>query len=166
MLGHVGRRDQVLGQGARVVRQELDPQLAAGRRVVVHHPADAGDELDDVLGQVVRRGRLAGEQDSARRHVQARVGPQPVVPDHHLDGVQELSLVLVDALDLDVEDGVRVERDARGGLDPVHEPGLGGPLGRQELVLEAGVVGQHVHLAQAGHVGHPLGPGHTGEELR
>ena len=65
------------------------------------------DELDDELGQVVRRRRLAGEEERPRRHLEARVLPQPVVEHDDAQRVEQLPLVLVDALDLAVEDRVR-----------------------------------------------------------
>ena len=113
LLGDVAGRDQPLGERDGVVRQELDPELAADVRVVVDHGADVVDQLDDELREPVRRGRLAGEQERPGRDVQRRVRAEAVVADHDLEHVQQLPLVLVDALDLRVEDRVGVERDAR-----------------------------------------------------
>ena len=61
LLGDVAGRDQPLGQGDGVVRQEDDPELAADVGVVVDHGADVVDQPDDELGEAVRRGGLAGE---------------------------------------------------------------------------------------------------------
>ena len=71
------------------------------------------EELDDELGQLVGGRRLAGEEERARRHLEVRVLPQPVVEHDDAQRVQELPLVLVDALDLAVEDRIRVDASRR-----------------------------------------------------
>ena len=84
---------------------DLEPP--ADGRVGVDHRGHVVDQVDDHLGQVVRRRRLAGEEDRPRRHVEPRVLAQAVVEDQDVQDVQELPLVLVDPLDLDVEDASR-----------------------------------------------------------
>ena len=58
---------------------------------------------------MVGRSRLAGEQEHARRHRKVGLLPQPVVEDHDVHRVQQLSLVFMDALDVAVEDGIRID---------------------------------------------------------
>ena len=62
-------------------------------------------ELDDQLGVVIARRRLAGEEFDARHPVQLGMRADLVVERHGLDDVEQLALVFVDALDLDVEHG-------------------------------------------------------------
>ena len=85
------------------VRQEHDLHAAVDVRVVVDGLADGGDQLDDPLGHEVTRRRLAAEDEGARRDAQRRVLLEPVVQRDDVQHVEVLALVLVDALDLDVE---------------------------------------------------------------
>ncbi len=67
-----------------------------------------------------------------------------VVERHGLDDVQKLALVLVDALDLDVEKRRGVEPDAQPLVDQRRQPLLVGALDRREALAEGRVVGQRV----------------------
>ena len=95
------------------------------------------DELDDELGQVVGRRRLAGEEERPRRHLEVRILAQPVVEHHDAQRIEQLPLVFVDALDLAIEDGVRVHRLTGGRLEPVGKLRLGFALGLAEGVAKA-----------------------------
>ena len=69
--------------------------------------------------------------------------------------VQVLALVLVDALDLDVEERRRVDRDAGALADAARERLLVGALDRAPSVLEGGVVGERLERAKPRQIGHP-----------
>ena len=73
--------------------------------------------MDDLLGHVVRRGGLAGEDDATRRCVVSQAVQDGVVVGNHMQHVQQLPLVFVNTLDLHVEQAVGVERDACLALD-------------------------------------------------
>ena len=75
--------------------------------IAVDRVGEIVDELDDQLGQLVGGRRLAGEEESARRHLEIGVLAQPVVKHHDAQRVQQLPLVFVDALDLAIEDACR-----------------------------------------------------------
>ena len=112
--------------------------------------ADVVDQLDDQLGQAVGRGRLAGEEERPRRHVQRRVRPQAVVEHDDVQHVEQLPLVLVDALDLAVEDRCRGRRPARSSaLSQSANRTLAARLACRNCVAEAGVVGQRARAAAA-----------------
>ena len=64
---------------------------------------DVVGELDDQLGVVIARRRLAAEELHARHPVALRMRADLVVERDRLDDVEQLALVFVDALDLDVE---------------------------------------------------------------
>ena len=51
---------------------------------------------------------LPGKEESSRRHFQIRLGTQAIVQYYDVQRIQELSLVLVDALDLTVENRLRI----------------------------------------------------------
>ena len=65
------------------------------------------DQPDDGLGHVVRRRGLAGEDHGARHPVGVGLGQDGQVARHHVQQVEQLALVFVDALDLHVEQAVR-----------------------------------------------------------
>ena len=60
---------------------------------------------------------LAGEDLHARRPVPFRVRADLIVQRHRLDEIEQLALVFVDALDLHVEQGVRIDADGLVGID-------------------------------------------------
>ena len=80
--------------------------------VVVDDVSDAVDELDDQLGHVVARRSLAAKEDGTRHNIGAlgfahRLDLAIAIDDR--ENVEQLTLVLVEALDVDVEQhGVRI----------------------------------------------------------
>ena len=84
------------------------------------------DEVDDALGHGVARGGLGAEQEGLGREVQAGIILQALVQVDDLQDVQQLALVLVQALYLHIEDGVGVQHHT------LVLPGVGG---KGQLVL-------------------------------
>lgn len=72
------------------------------------------------------------------------------------ESVHELSLVLVDTLDLNREEGVRVDRQAESALDVFSKPDFVGELDVVELLHECCIVDLGLELAQKHGVGEPL----------
>src|SRR5207253_4550624 len=83
------------------------------------------EELDNNLSQLIGGRRFAGEEESARRRIKVRMLSQSVVEHHNAQGVEQLPLVLVDALDLAIKDTVRVYRFAGRPLEPIGKLRLG-----------------------------------------
>ncbi len=110
------------------------------RFVRVDDAGDVVDELDDALGHHVARRRLAREDHRARHGERLGVRPQLVVTRHDVQQVEQLPLVLVDALDLHVEQRVHVEVDADATLHLGVEAPLVGQLDLAELAPELGVL--------------------------
>ena len=67
--------------------------------------------MDDVLGDGVGRGRLGSKEQGDGSARQAAVENLKIFPDR-VQGVHLLALILVQALDLDVVDRIRVDGDA------------------------------------------------------
>src|SRR5262249_22873292 len=95
----------------------------------------------------------AGEKERTWSHLDVRICAQPVVQDPDPQCIEQLSLVLVDALDLAVEDGVRIDRQTRCGLEPIRKLHFGLMFGLAIRITEALVVikrlepGQLVQIA-------------------
>ena len=70
-----------------------------------------------------------------------------VVAGDDVQDIQQLSLVLVNPFDLNVEQRVRVKNDARFALDVVGQTGLVGVLGAGKGGAESFVVGQRPQFA-------------------
>jgi hypothetical protein len=83
-----------------------------------------------------------------RRQIQLGIRAQAVVEHHHTKGVEQLPLVFVDALDLAVKDGVRIDHLPADLLEPVGELHLGFALGAKERLLEIRIRGQRFEPAQ------------------
>ena len=148
LLGQVGGRVDQLTALHVEVGQEGDLETAVDVGVVVDRLAHRVDELDDQLGDVVAGRGLAAENESARGDVEPRVLLEPVVQGDDVQRVEVLALVLVNALDLNVEHPVRVELDARLRRDQVRQPGLVLPLDRAPALLEGRIVGVSLQTAQ------------------
>ena len=106
LVGNIARRNQALGQRDIVFGQEKHLDFSARHGVAVNGARQVVDELDDDFGQVICGRRFAGEQKCARRHFEVWIGAQPVVKHDNAQGVEQLPLVFVDALDLAIENGV------------------------------------------------------------
>ena len=148
LLRQVGAGHDELGHRHAVVRHEHHLQPAAQARVVVDHLADVVDQPDDLLGHVVARRGLAGEDHGARHPVALRVGQDVLVARHHVQQVEQLPLVFVDALDLHVEQAVRIDLQADGRGNVLGQALLVGQLDGEEFVAERGVFGQRPQPAQ------------------
>ena len=118
LLRQVGGGNDHLGQAHIVVGQEHDPQTVARDRIIVDHPGDLVDQLDDQLGLGVARGRLAGEDFDARDPVPRRVIAHRAIDGDRLQDVEQLALVFMDALDLHVEQRIGIEPQAEAIARP------------------------------------------------
>jgi hypothetical protein len=65
-LRNVASRNNDLCNGDIVIRNEYNLEEITNSRIVVHHIGDTVNQLDDKLGNVVSRGRLASKDDYTR----------------------------------------------------------------------------------------------------
>jgi len=103
VLRDVVRGDDDLGERHVVIGDEDDLEEVADLCVAVDDAADRVDEADDALRHVVARRRLAAEDRDARDDAAAlggRHGFDRVVAVDAVERIEQLALVLVDALDL------------------------------------------------------------------
>ena len=122
LLGEVGGADQAFGERNAVVRHEYDLETVADDRILVHQACDVVRELDDELGALVAAGRLAGEDLDAVRPRRVRFSPDRLPQRDGFEDVEELALVLMDALDVNVEQRGRLDRDAGQVAKQAREP--------------------------------------------
>ena len=106
LFGQVGCGDDALGQADAVVGDKHDLELVTHAGILIHRIGHIVDQLDDQLGHVVGRGRFAGEHDHTRHHIGLRVAQDALVARDHVQDVEQLALVFVDALDLHIKHGV------------------------------------------------------------
>mmetsp|Transcript_41521 Transcript_41521/g.96930 ORF Transcript_41521/g.96930 Transcript_41521/m.96930 type:complete len:774 (+) Transcript_41521:686-3007(+) len=151
-----------------VVGDEDELQVLRGVGVVVDDGADSVCERNDLLGHKVPGGRLAPDEAGALDNVLALVGRHAldrVVAVDDLKDVEELALVLVDALDLDVKHGVGVDVDVHRLLDVLGEALLVLELRLHQLVENLVVRLKLVEAVEEGEVLDPLvGPEALGDE--
>ena len=148
LLRDVTGRDELLGDRDTVVRHEDHSDTPMHRGVAVNGARDVIDELDDELGEVIGWRGLAGEEERARRHIKSWIRAQPIVEHNHMQHVQELPLVFVDALDLRVEERLWIDDRSAVAFQPVSKSCLGFPLGPTDRVAEALVVRQRLQFLQ------------------
>ena len=111
------------------------------------------DHLDDPLGHGVARGGLGAEEEQVGGHLHVGVIPELLIEMDDVHHVQQLALVLVEALHLHVKDGVGVQDDPLFPLGVLGEGHLVGLLDVLEVLQHSGVVGVGVQLLQGGGVG-------------
>ena len=113
-------------------------------------------QLDDQLGHVIGRSGLAGNDHRARRPVSSihtiGVGNDGLVARHHVQDVEQLPLVFVDALDLHIEQAGRVDDDAQLTPDQIGQALLVGGLDGEELLAETDVGGQRRQRLDLGQI--------------
>ena len=133
-------------------------EFVADARVVVDDAADIVDQADDGLGRHIARCRLAREDGDARHPVRLRIGDDVLVTRDHVQHVEQLPLVFVDALDLHVEQTVRADLDAGAMFDVRSEAGLVGAFDGHELVAENSVVELRFNLLELAQMRAPVRP--------
>ena len=106
LFGQVGCGDDALGQADAVVGDKHDLELVTHAGILIHRIGHIVDQLNDQLGHVVRRGRFAGEHDHTRHHIGLRITQDALVARDHVQEVEQLALVFVDALDLHIKHGM------------------------------------------------------------
>ncbi len=104
---------------------------------------------------MVGRCRLAGKEKCPRGHLQLRILPQPVVEHDDAQGVEELPFIFMDAFDLTIEDGVRINGLAALRLKPLGKLHFCRALRLADRVAEPLVAGQFLELGQLGEIGNP-----------
>src|SRR5262249_47813944 len=109
--------------------------------------------------------RLPSEEKGSGCQLLLWILAKPVVKDDDTERIEELSLVLMDALHLAVEDGVGVHDLARRSLEPVGEQGLGLSLGLAELQPEALVLGERLQTTELSQVDDPAIADRSGNRL-
>ena len=109
LLGQLTGGHQLLSQGDAVVLQEDHLQLILTDGIGVDLGGQGVDELNDPLGNMVAGGRLGAKQEGLGSKLHVGVIPQLIIEVYDVQDIQQLTLILVQTLDLYVEDGVGVE---------------------------------------------------------
>ena len=107
LLGDVAGGDELFGPADVVVLHHHHTQPGAHLGIGLNELAQAEDEVDDVLGHDIGGGGLGAENHGDGTGGQNAVFDVQVLLDD-VQGVHLLALVLVEALDLDVKDGLGV----------------------------------------------------------
>ena len=85
--------------------------MVAGLGIAVEFFRDAVDQLYNELGHVITGSRLPGKYDGSRHRRAGRLFFDPVVQGDGVEHAQQLPFVFVDTLDLNIEQGVRIQSD-------------------------------------------------------
>ena len=148
LLGEIRRRNDGFREADVVVRQERDLEPVADIGIVVDDVRDIVGELDDQLGPRIARRRLAGEDLDTRRVGRTGIALDLPIDRGRRDDIQQLALVLVDALDLHVEQRVRADDNAEPILDHRRQGLLAVPAQLGDAVLHRRIVDKGLEPAQ------------------
>src|SRR4029434_9463244 len=96
-----------------VVRNEGNAKSSSNRSIIVHYVGHRVGELDDSLRHHVSGRSLTRKYDCARRRTAFRVVLKAVIERDDVKQVQMLPLVLMEALNLDVEHTCGISRNSR-----------------------------------------------------
>ena len=133
--------------------------------MLVNQPGQGVDVADDQLGAVVAGGRLGAEDEAAGLHLEGGIVHQAVVEHLHMQGVEHLALVLMQALGLGVEDEAGVNLRTLAILDEFGEALLVVPLDLGEFLAEGRVVGEGLEVLHQAGVLDPLGADGVADQL-
>ena len=113
--------------------------------IIIDLVPNCGNQLDDGLGVVVAWSSLATDGydswDKLASSLVLRSVEDGQVPVNNVKNVHELSLILVDSLDLDIVKGIKRYIEAGVLLNPCLQLGLVLPLDLDESILKGLVCG-------------------------
>ena len=139
-----------------VVFDVNDLQEVTDVLVIVDDFANAADQVDDRLSHPVAWSRLAAEDRHARCEFLTLFGAHCLdrqISVNDAEDVQLLPLVLVYALDLDVEECFGVDANARRVYDVLRQADFVGVLDLLPLLFEVLVVKEMFEFVQLGQIG-------------
>ena len=138
----------MLGERHAIVLQKHHLQPVAADGIGIDLGGKGVDEVNDALGDRIARRSLRAKEEHPRLHGAAGVILQLLVEIENVHGVEQLALVLVQALDLHVEDRVRVEYGALRLFDVSGKVELIGALDLAKAVKDRSVVRIRFQLLQ------------------
>ena len=103
--------------------------------------------MDDVFGEEVAGCGLGTEDEDAGMEVGSGIVEDLTIEGDDVQQVEVLALVFVEALDLDVKDGVRADMDAAGVLDDFGEDDFVAALDVVVALTEGAVVSEGIEAA-------------------
>ena len=133
-------------------------------RIAVDHVGHGIDQFDDQFGQVVGRCRLSGEDDGARHHVRLRGGFDAVKKSDDVEHIEQLAFVFVDALDLDIEQGVGIDAQFDFAQDVTCQSLFIGLFGGHPPLAEVGVFGIRNEFLQPFQIADPIRTDDRGDQ--
>ncbi|SCH33629.1 Uncharacterised protein [uncultured Clostridium sp.] len=156
LLRYICCSEDQLCVGDTVILDKDNLDLAVNRRVVVDHVCHGVDKLDGQLCAAVACCCLCSEDKGSRIEFHIRMLFDLIIQIHHMQDVQQLTLVLMQSLNLYIEDGARVYGDTVVLLDVFRQTHLVLILDVHEFLLRLLVVCVDFQLADLGQVGDPL----------
>ena len=109
LLGDIGGGNDSFRSGHAVVFHKADLQLVLAGRILVDVVLHGEEQLDDAFGCLVACSRLGTEDIGARQKFHIGIVAQLQLKIRNAHGAEELPLVLVQTLDLDIDDGIRIQ---------------------------------------------------------
>ena len=156
LLGYIRCSENDLAVGDLVILDEDDLQLVVKGRIIVDGLCDRVDQLDDQLRDLIACRCFRTENECSRIELHSRILEQLIPEVHDVQDIQELSLVLMQTLDLNVEDRVRIDIHAVMLVDIVRKALLVAQLNAHELLLRLLVVDEETKLRNLGEICDPL----------
>ena len=120
LLADLRCRHQQFGGAHIIILNVHHLEVFAHARVAVNEPRQGVDVADDQLGAEIPRRGLGAKEEHTRGRIVIRILQDAVVQHLNVQGVEQLALVLVQALGLHIKNEVWVQLYA---LPPLNEPG-------------------------------------------
>jgi hypothetical protein len=154
VLADFGSRDDDFGIGDTVVGEIDDLKESTNLLMIVNNICDAVDEFDDSFGIDIPRGSLTTNEYGSWEDLESifRGGIKNLkVSMNDVESIHQLSLVLVNSLHHDIEDGVLIDCDVAVSLHPLRQSRLVHLLHLNPLLLELWIIlilGESAQLLQ------------------
>src|SRR5690349_23258904 len=102
---------------------------------------------------MVSRRRLASKEECPWRHVGLAISANPVVKDDYAQRIEQLPFVFMNAFNLAIKNGLRVDRLSRTRFEPIGKFALGLPLGVANRIAKGLFILERPELVQLAEIG-------------
>ena len=123
------------------------------------------DQFNNQFGQQVAGCRLAAKNKRARRHIGLRIFFDPLVKCDDVQYIEMLTLVLVNALDLNVEKRIRIRADPGAFFEELGQPLFVLVFDAALFALKILLLGKRFQAAQFFQMGDPAVTNIAGNQI-
>lgn len=165
LFGEIGGGDDSLGEADAIVWEKDNLEFVVDAGIGVDHGGDGIDRFDDTLCEVVAGSGFGGEDEDAWGDIEMGRLEKASIEGENVEEIEVLPFVFVEPLNLDIEEGGRVDGDVAVLLDQAGEADFVGMFDGHELLLKLGVIGKGFEVAELIEVPFPAVADRAGDQV-